>query len=217
MVFVAQLLADAKSTAFGSCYTQHSRDGDRQFTTGLRFRVDGHSELILAAVQIAQPWVRRPWNPPAYHSHTLVVFSCQDILEGGNLRNALQELQQIIITPIKAYSPPSAGQATPDSSANQESASTSSEATKTGADKEPASEAFQPPNPPPCDGDSSATPISEEDIAGQFTRVMGKGDGLLLDSHLCNRMLYYDINCYAYLHSKMINDLITYRCVTLQG
>ncbi|MCV4639313.1 hypothetical protein OFB62_28885, partial [Escherichia coli] len=28
----------------------------------------------------------------------------KDVLEGGNLRNALQELQQIIIPPIKAYS-----------------------------------------------------------------------------------------------------------------
>lgn len=51
-----------------------------------------------------------------------------------------------------------------------------SEATKTGAEKESASEAFQSHNPPPCDGDSPATPISEGDIAGQFTRVMGKGE-----------------------------------------
>lgn len=51
-----------------------------------------------------------------------------------------------------------------------------SDATKTGADKEPASEGFQSHNPPPCDGDSPATPISDGDIAGQFTRVMGKGE-----------------------------------------
>lgn len=192
MIFVAQLLADSNSTAFGSCCTQYSRNGGRPFTTGLDFRVDRQlTELVLAAAQITQPWICRPLNPTAYLSHTLVVFSCQDILEGGNLRNALQELQQIIITPIKAYSPPSAGQTTPDSSASQESASSSSDATKTGADKEPASDAFQPPNPPPCDGDSSATPISEEDIAGQFTRVMGKGDMLLLDSSLCYRNIYF--------------------------
>lgn len=55
------LLADANSTAFGSCWTQHSIDGDRQFITGLRFRVDRQiTELVLAAVQITQPWVRRP-------------------------------------------------------------------------------------------------------------------------------------------------------------
>lgn len=91
-------------------------------------------------------------------------------MEGGNLRNALQELQQIIITPIKAYSPPSAAQPASDTT------SSPSEATKTGADKEPASEGFQSHNPPPCDGDSSVTPISDGDIAGQFTRVMGKGE-----------------------------------------
>ncbi|XP_074416344.1 LOW QUALITY PROTEIN: protein Smaug homolog 2 [Sinocyclocheilus rhinocerous] len=34
----------------------------------------------------------------------------KDILEGGNVRNALQELQQIIITPIKVYAPPTAAQ-----------------------------------------------------------------------------------------------------------
>lgn len=95
-------------------------------------------------------------------------------MEGGNLRNALQELQQIIITPIKAYSPPSAAQTPPESATVQDTAASPSEATKTGADKESASEAFQ--SPPPCDGDSPATPISEGDIAGQFTRVMGKGE-----------------------------------------
>lgn len=101
---------------------------------------------------------------------TNVLISLQDILEGGNLRNALQELQQIIITPIKAYSPPSAAQTAQDTSTSP------SEATKSGSDKEPASDGFQSHNPPPCDGDSSATPISDGDIAGQFTRVMGKGE-----------------------------------------
>lgn len=80
MVFVVQLLADANSTAFGSCYTQHSRDGDRQFTTGLRFRVDGHSELILAAVQITQPWVRRPLRTT--HTH-LLSFPVRIFWKGG--------------------------------------------------------------------------------------------------------------------------------------
>lgn len=98
-----------------------------------------------------------------------VVISCQDILEGGNLRNALQELQQIIITPIKAYSPPTAAQTASDTTTSP------SDSTKTGTDKEPAPEGFQSNNPPPCDGDSSGAPISDGDIAGQFTRVMGKG------------------------------------------
>ena len=99
---------------------------------------------------------------------------CQDILEGGNLRNALQELQQIVTTPIKAYILPSATQPT------LETASSPSDASKTGADKEPVSEGFQSHNPPPCDGDSTATPISDGDIAGQFTRVMGKGKNMML-------------------------------------
>lgn len=107
---------------------------------------------------------------------TDVVISWQDILEGGNLRNALQELQQIIITPIKAYSPPSAAQTALDTASAPDTANPPSEATKTGVDKEPASEGFQSHNPPPCDGDSPATPISDGDIAGQFTRVMGKGE-----------------------------------------
>lgn len=90
----------------------------------------------------------------------------QDILEGGNLRNALQELQQIIITPIKvySYSPPSVSHR-----------GSPSDHTNPGEDKDLAQEGFQPHNPPPCDGESSATPISDGDIAGQFTRVMGKG------------------------------------------
>lgn len=100
-------------------------------------------------------------------------------MEGGNLRNALQELQQIIITPIKAYSPPSAAQPVSDAS------SSSTEGPKTGADKEPTSEDFQSHNPPPCDGDSSVTPISDGDIAGQFTRVMGKGMIANLSTSVC--------------------------------
>lgn len=96
--------------------------------------------------------------------------SRQDILEGGNLRNALQELQQIIITPIKAQSLPGAAQILPDAAISP------SDVTKSAANKDPASEGFQSHNPPTCDGDSTATPISDGDIAGQFTRVMGKGE-----------------------------------------
>lgn len=132
-------------------------------------------------------------------------------MEGGNLRNALQELQQIIITPIKAFSAPCPGQTAPDSSASQESAPSSSEVTKAVADKEPASEGFQPQNPPPCDGDSSATPISEEDIAGQFTRVMGKGD--MFNFHC---MIFITVKLTYIKQNQVINDVTSYRCVTLQ-
>uniref|UniRef100_A0A665TJI8 SAM domain-containing protein n=1 Tax=Echeneis naucrates TaxID=173247 RepID=A0A665TJI8_ECHNA len=116
----------------------------------------------------------------------------KDILEGGNLRNALQELQQIIITPIKAYSPSSTSQPTLDT------ASSPSEATKT--DKESASEGFQSHNPPPCDGDSSATPISDGDIAGQFTRVMGK----VCTQLLVSRPDEENISCYLQLIEKCL-------------
>uniref|UniRef100_A0A674DCZ0 Sterile alpha motif domain containing 4B n=1 Tax=Salmo trutta TaxID=8032 RepID=A0A674DCZ0_SALTR len=90
----------------------------------------------------------------------------KDILEGGNLRNALQELQLIIITPIKvySYSPPS------------------------------------PHNPPPCDGESSATPISDRDIAGQFTRVMGK----VCTQLLVSRPDEENISCYLQLIEKCL-------------
>ncbi|XP_005804137.1 protein Smaug homolog 2 [Xiphophorus maculatus] len=118
----------------------------------------------------------------------------KDILEGGNLRNALQELQQIIITPIKAYSPPSAAQPISDTSTN------STDGTKTGADKEATSEDLQSHNPPPCDGDSSVTPISDGDIAGQFTRVMGK----VCTQLLVSRPDEENISCYLQLIEKCL-------------
>uniref|UniRef100_A0A3B5LQU7 SAM domain-containing protein n=1 Tax=Xiphophorus couchianus TaxID=32473 RepID=A0A3B5LQU7_9TELE len=118
----------------------------------------------------------------------------KDILEGGNLRNALQELQQIITTPIKAYSPPSAAQPISDTSTN------STDGTKTGADKEATSEDLQSHNPPPCDGDSSVTPISDGDIAGQFTRVMGK----VCTQLLVSRPDEENISCYLQLIEKCL-------------
>ncbi|KAF7669251.1 hypothetical protein LDENG_00209330 [Lucifuga dentata] len=118
----------------------------------------------------------------------------KDILEGGNLRNALQELQQIIITPIKAYNSLSAVHTLPDT------ISTPSESTKSGADKEPSSEGFQSHNPPPCDGDSSVTPISDGDIAGQFTRVMGK----VCTQLLVSRPDEENISCYLQLIEKCL-------------
>uniref|UniRef100_A0A668UZ59 SAM domain-containing protein n=1 Tax=Oreochromis aureus TaxID=47969 RepID=A0A668UZ59_OREAU len=118
----------------------------------------------------------------------------QDILEGGNLRNALQELQQIIITPIKAYSPPTAAQPASDTTTSP------SDSTKTGTDKEPAPEGFQSNNPPPCDGDSSGAPISDGDIAGQFTRVMGK----VCTQLLVSRPDEENISCYLQLIEKCL-------------
>ncbi|XP_030600277.1 protein Smaug homolog 2 isoform X2 [Archocentrus centrarchus] len=118
----------------------------------------------------------------------------KDILEGGNLRNALQELQQIIITPIKAYSPLTAAHPASDTTTSP------SDTTKTGTDKEPAPEGFQSNNPPPCDGDSSVTPISDGDIAGQFTRVMGK----VCTQLLVSRPDEENISCYLQLIEKCL-------------
>ncbi|XP_067874917.1 protein Smaug homolog 1-like isoform X3 [Heterodontus francisci] len=104
----------------------------------------------------------------------------KDILEGGNLRNALQELQQIIITPIKAYTPP---QMTPkeghdtgpsNSSNTIPGLGADSRTTKAAAEKESTSDGFQSQSVSTCDGESAAAPVSEGDIPGQFTRVMGK-------------------------------------------
>lgn len=94
----------------------------------------------------------------------------QDILDGGNLRSALQELQQIIITPIKAYSPPVTAR-----KEAEPKATSSEKSSKSSEDKDAAAEGFQSNNPPACDGESTVAPISDGDIAGQFTRVMGKG------------------------------------------
>ncbi|XP_046891445.1 protein Smaug homolog 2 isoform X2 [Hypomesus transpacificus] len=119
----------------------------------------------------------------------------KDILEGGNLRNALQELQQIIITPIKACCP--AGTSHRD---HGEPGDSAPEHSKPGEDKVLSSEAFQPHNPPACDGESSTAPISDGDIAGQFTRVMGK----VCTQLLVSRPDEENISCYLQLIEKCL-------------
>ncbi|XP_065277017.1 protein Smaug homolog 2 isoform X2 [Emys orbicularis] len=103
----------------------------------------------------------------------------KDILEGGNLWNALQELQQIIITPIKAYSslqamatPKEGQQAVPERHGAPRPGL--DKATNGAEDKEPAVDGFPSQTASPCDGESATAPIAEGDIPGQFTRVMGK-------------------------------------------
>lgn len=84
----------------------------------------------------------------------------KDILEGGNLWTALQELQQIMVTPIKAFRPPPAPPANtgapPDAAAAPPGAA----------------DAFAP--HPAADPEAPAAPVPDGDIPGQFTRVMGK-------------------------------------------
>lgn len=115
------------------------------------------------------------------------------MLEGGNLRNALQELQQIIITPIKAYSVlqatvAAAAAATPPAKdgGRGELPPPGAEPplAHPGTDKgteakdPPAAESYPPPPAPaPTDGSEPApAPVADGDIPSQFTRVMGKGE-----------------------------------------
>uniref|UniRef100_A0A9J7YVX2 SAM domain-containing protein n=1 Tax=Cyprinus carpio carpio TaxID=630221 RepID=A0A9J7YVX2_CYPCA len=113
----------------------------------------------------------------------------KDILEGGNVRNALQELQQIIITPIKVYAPPTAA---------QKEVEPVDKAANPGEEKE--SEGFQTHNPPACDGESPSAPIGDGDIAGQFTRVMGK----VCTQLLVSRPDEENISCYLQLIEKCL-------------
>lgn len=112
------------------------------------------------------------------------------MLEGGNLRNALQELQQIIITPIKAYSVLQAtvaaaaltakdgGRGEPPLPGSEPSLAHASSDKGTEAKDPPAAESYPPPPAPaPTDGSEPApAPIADGDIPSQFTRVMGKGE-----------------------------------------
>lgn len=119
------------------------------------------------------------------------VFSpaVQDIIEGGSLRIPLQELHQMILTPIKAYSSPSATpearcreppaqhqpslmgpeSQSPDCKDNTVAASASASASAG------ASGGLQPHQLSSCDGELAVAPLPEGDLPGQFTRVMGKG------------------------------------------
>ncbi|XP_053908933.1 protein Smaug homolog 2 isoform X2 [Cuculus canorus] len=84
----------------------------------------------------------------------------KDILEGGNLWSALQELQQILATPIKAFRPPPAAPPTPGPPDGAPPAP-------------PPADAFAP-HPGTGDTEAPAAPVPDGDIPGQFTRVMGK-------------------------------------------
>lgn len=97
--------------------------------------------------------------PPAPQPCPTRPLSPQDILEGGNLWTALQELQQIMVTPIKAFRPPPAA---PPSNGTSDGAPPGT------------ADAFAP--HPAADAEAPAAPVPDGDIPGQFTRVMGKGE-----------------------------------------
>ncbi|XP_077141989.1 protein Smaug homolog 2 isoform X1 [Ranitomeya variabilis] len=100
----------------------------------------------------------------------------KDILEGGNVRNALQELQQVIITPIKFYRPnqtdSTSSEQTSQRRPNPDSASKGSD------ENEPptglTADGFQQQSTPTGDLETSLPPIADGDIPGQLTRVLGK-------------------------------------------
>ncbi|XP_032092326.1 protein Smaug homolog 1 isoform X2 [Thamnophis elegans] len=97
----------------------------------------------------------------------------RDILEGGNLRLPLQELHQMILTPIKAY-------ASRNLSVDEHSSHLLRPTSLIGSDnpgsdcKDSASEGMQHHTLPGCEGETGGVPLPEGDIPGQFTKVMGK-------------------------------------------
>ncbi|XP_063804454.1 protein Smaug homolog 1 isoform X2 [Pseudophryne corroboree] len=105
--------------------------------------------------------------------HVLLKSLERDILEGGNLRVPLQELHQMILTPIKAYSSQNA-------SADDHNREPDSQTSLIGNDgqgsqnKDSASGGLQPHHMGNCEGESGGVPLPEGDLPGQFTRVMGK-------------------------------------------
>lgn len=80
-------------------------------------------------------------------------------MEGGNLRAPLQELHQMIMTPIKAFS---GGE---ESSLQRPLLTPKSKSTAPGSHLSGGGEA-----------ESGTSVIAEGDLPGQFTRVMGKGE-----------------------------------------
>lgn len=101
----------------------------------------------------------------------------QDILEGGNLRVPLQELHQMILTPIKTYSFRNSAidKHSRDSEPPHPASLIGSDSH--GSDcKDSTSGAMLHHHFPGCEGESGGGPLHEGDIPGQFTKVMGKGE-----------------------------------------
>ncbi|XP_068108484.1 protein Smaug homolog 1 isoform X3 [Hyperolius riggenbachi] len=100
--------------------------------------------------------------------HILLKSLERDILEGGNLRVPLQELHQMVLTPIKAYAPQN-------NSAEDRNREGESQTGGPGSDnKESASGGMQQHHMGNCEGETGSIPLPEADLPGQFTRVMGK-------------------------------------------
>ncbi|XP_034289307.1 protein Smaug homolog 1 isoform X2 [Pantherophis guttatus] len=97
----------------------------------------------------------------------------RDILEGGNLRLPLQELHQMILTPIKAYTSRNLSMDEHSSHLHRPTSLIGSD--NPGSDcKDSASGGMQHHTLPGCEGETGGIPLPEGDIPGQFTKVMGK-------------------------------------------
>ncbi|XP_069773049.1 protein Smaug homolog 1 isoform X3 [Narcine bancroftii] len=102
----------------------------------------------------------------------------KDILEGGNLRNALQELHQMILTPIKPYNFSHSQSTSEQNQAFDSQSSIMSSDRSIGSRlsdiKDSAAGGIQQQNITGCEGESGGIVVPEGDLPGQFTRVMGK-------------------------------------------
>ncbi|XP_075471260.1 protein Smaug homolog 1 isoform X2 [Ascaphus truei] len=105
--------------------------------------------------------------------HNLLKSLERDILEGGNVRVPLQELHQMILTPIKAYSSlnTSAEEQNRDPGCQSSLMGPESQGTE---NKDSASGGIQQHHLGNCESESAGIPLPEGDLPGQFTRVMGK-------------------------------------------
>lgn len=105
------------------------------------------------------------------------VLNPQDILEGGNLRVPLQELHQMILTPIKAYCSQTSSPEEHGRDADSHHPPSLLGSDSQGSDcKDSAAGGMQQHHLPGCEGESGGAPLPEGDLPGQFTRVMGKGE-----------------------------------------
>lgn len=95
------------------------------------------------------------------HTFPAVIYHRQDVLEGSNLRAPLQELHQMIMTPIKAFSGgEEASLQRPLLSPEGKSVAPGSHLSGSGGGE----------------AESGTSVIAEGDLPSQFTRVMGKGE-----------------------------------------
>ncbi|XP_063295074.1 protein Smaug homolog 1 isoform X1 [Pelobates fuscus] len=105
--------------------------------------------------------------------HKLLKSLERDILDGGNLRGPLQELHQMILTPIKAYASQSPSSEEHPRECEPQPIGTDGQASAS-ENKDDASGGIQQHHLGNCESEGGGVPLPEGDLPGQFTRVMGK-------------------------------------------